>query len=316
MKRIAASLLLTGLGFMACHKESTTPPPTSTNPPTYSTYGSIQSFYAQNGVPMQYYTVNGATGGSFTTPQGTKVTVPGNCFIDNLSNPVTGTVTIEFKDIYTKSDMLLSNMPPQLPNGPLKSGGEFFIRAKSGGNAIYLVNKPIQISQPLNGWASDNKMLAFNTRVDSFGNSNWASSLDDSIHDNITGYIFSLYSFGNPVDSGTWCNSDNPSYFSAYTQTSLTMKTTDSVNSTYTSVFLLFKGLNSMVHVYWNGGTFPYNYAPLGLQCTVAVFEIMPNGQFRAAFVPTTITANGTVNFSCTPTTTAAFKAQLSTYNH
>ncbi|HTB05341.1 MAG TPA: hypothetical protein VK806_00210 [Bacteroidia bacterium] len=322
LKRIAVSLLITGAClYVACNKDNTTPSNTQS---TFSTYSSIQDFYAQNGVPMQSYSVNGSAGGHFTTPQGTIVTIPANSFIDKGGNPITGTVTIEFKDIYTKSDMLLSNMPPQYYGTPLKSGGEFFIRAKSAGNAVNVATgKSITIKQPLNSWAADNNMIPFVGMPDTIGNKNWVPKALDSIGgpgealaDSATGYVWSLYSFGTPVDSGTWCNSDNSSYFSAYPQTTLTIQTTDSINSG-TSVFLLFNNLSSMVHVYQGTGkTFPYNYAPQGLQCTIVAVEVMFYGQFRCCFTPITITANSTVNFSCSPSTISAFKAQLSTYNH
>jgi hypothetical protein len=324
LRNLAVSLLVSGtLIFSSCKKD--TPPTTTAASASYDTYSSLQSFYAKNGVPTQSFTVNGTTGGSFTTPQGTKVTIPANAFMDQSYTSVTGTVNIQFKDIYTKSDMLLSNVTPICYTGsPLKSGGEFFIKATSGGKGVYLV-AAIQIQQPFNGWPADNKMNPF-TRKDSISLflPNWSpnDSAGSVVCDSsLSNYLFSLYQFSSPVDSGTWCNSDNPTYFSAYPQSNFTIQTTDSV-SYNTSVFLLFNGLNSMVHVYYSNttsglSTFNYAYAPVGLQCTVVAVEIMPNGQFRAAFVPkVTITTNGTINFTATPTTTANFKAQLSTYNH
>jgi hypothetical protein len=315
------AILFTISTFTACIKDK--------NPIVSTTdrYSSLSSFYGTNGVPMQHFTVNGQTGGSFTTPQGTMVSIPPNCFVDNSNNPVTGNVIIEFKDIYTKSDMLMSNMPPTTYFGaPLKSGGEFYIKAIANGSAINLNGHvPIKITQPLNGWASDKMMQAFkfalNDSVIGPGPFDtvacWQPSAYDTVTTNISNYIFSLYNFSSPVDSGSWCNSDNSQYFSTYTQTKFTIQTTDdSLNQLNTNVFLAFNGLNSLVHVYMYNSSFPYSFAPLGLQCTVIAIETRANGQFRAAFTPTTITANGTVNFNCTPITTAAFKTKMATYNH
>ncbi len=90
------------------------------------TYASLIDFYAKNGVQSQFYKINSVTGGSFITSQGTKVTISPNSFVDFNNKPVSGTVTIEFKDIYKKSDMLVSAIPPMLGNGaPLVSGGSF-----------------------------------------------------------------------------------------------------------------------------------------------------------------------------------------------
>src|ERR1700722_16192999 len=307
LKAFTAGAILFILWLLnSCIKDKTTP--------ILDKYSSLQDFYAKNGVPIQTYNINGSTGGSFTTSQGTIVIVPANCFNDRYGNLVTGPVTILFKDIYTKSDMLLSNMTPMTYyGGPLKSGGEFFIKAISNGNAVTLNgNGPIKVSQPLNNWAADKMMQPFRVIADSF-NVGWQPSpKPDTVSSSLSGYVFALYSFGSPADSGTWCNSDNSSYFSAYPQTQFTIQTTDdSINMNNISVFLVFTGLNSLVHVYQDYNnllSFPYGYAPQGLPCTVVAVETRANGQLRSAFVPTTITANGTVNFNCTPTTTAAFK--------
>lgn len=298
---------------IGCKKDSTTAPATNNTAAAADNYSSVQDFFAKNGVAMQTYTVSGTSGGSFTTPQGTKVTIPANAFVDKSYNPVTGNVAIEFRDIYNRNDMLLSDVPTMLGNGqPLKSGGEFFIRAKSGGSAVLLMfSKPITVTQPLNGWAIDNNMVAL--KKDTAGN--WVAPFDSSnvrSDSALSSYVFSLYSFAQPVDSGSWCNSDNSTYFSAYTPTTLTLKGNDSASVYGTNVFLVFHNLNSMVHVY-NGGysSFPYAYAPVGLQCTLVAIGVDSKGKLYSSFVPITISTNQVVNFSLSPTTTSAFKSQL-----
>ncbi|HVA98646.1 MAG TPA: hypothetical protein VNG53_07095, partial [Bacteroidia bacterium] len=254
----------------SCKKDTPASPSLSTTSSSSDTYSSMKDFFAKNGVQTQTYTIDASTGGSFTTPKGTVVNIPANVFYTQTGTLVTGNVTIEFKDIYTKSDMLLSDMPTMWNGYPLKSGGEFFIRAKSAGVAVKLSgSNPITVTQPLNGWAIDSSMRSFAlTTSDTLG---WVAN--DSIGSvsttTLPGYIFSLYSFVNPVDSGGWCNSDNPNYFSAYTQTSL-MLVNNSSNVSGAFVFLLFTNLNSMVHVYGGGisQSYTYLYAPLGLKCT------------------------------------------------
>jgi hypothetical protein len=309
---IVASIILALSAGIGCKKDSTTAPATNTSAGSADNYSSVQDFFAKNAVQMQTFTISGTTGGSFTTPQGTKVNVPANAFLDKSNNPVTGNVTIEFKDIYQRSDMLLSDVPTMLAGGkPLKSGGEFFIRAKSGGLAVHLAAaKGISVNQPLSGWPADNNMAAF--KKDTLGN--WVPPFDSSFagYDSaLSSYVFNLYQFNSPVDSGSWCNSDNSAYFSAFTQTTLTLKGNDSASTYGTNVFLVFHGLNSMVHVY-NGGysSFPYAYAPLGLQCTLVAIGVK-NKALYSAFVPITIGSNQVVNFTLAPTTTPAFKAQL-----
>lgn len=221
--------------------------------------------------------------------------------------------------------MLLSNMPTNMQTGaPLKSAGEFFIKATSGGVALNLVNT-ISVKQP-NSLPVDTNMRPFLDQ----GNANsfdapggWQPGNDTNTNVSTTydstqffaQYVFSLYQFESPVDSGSWCNSDNAKYFSAYPQTVLTLQQSDDPNTYNTYVFLVFKNINAMVHVYnGNGSTFPYNFAPVGLPCTIVALGIK-GGKVYSSFTPITISANQTVTFSMSETTTDDFKSQVSALN-
>ncbi|HEX7412679.1 MAG TPA: hypothetical protein VF411_01445 [Bacteroidia bacterium] len=318
-------LLIAIVAVVSCKKDTkssttTTPPPTPTD-----NYSSVNAFFSKNGVAMQSYTINGTTGGSFTSPQGTTVTIPANAFLTQASVPVTGNVIIQFKDIYKKSDMLLSNMPTMTYYGnPLKSGGEFFIKAIQNNAALILASgKKITVSQPisLTGGVRDTLQKAFIGK-DTTGNCStgctvfaWVPSTAADSVQAFQNYIFSLYQMNSPADSGSWCNSDNSSYFAAYPQTTLTLLAKDSVSTYGTYVFLLFKNLASMVHVYnYMYEDFPYYYAPQGLQCTMVAVGVK-SGTLYSSFVPITIGANQTYTFSLSATTTSTFTTQLQTLN-
>lgn len=322
--KTAAAIITTAVIFTACKKE-TAPTPTTTTTGG-GTYSSLGAFFKQYQPPVLSYTINGSTGGVFETSQGTIVSVPAGCFLDSHGNKVTGTVNVQFLDIYKKSDMLMSGILPVNNAGLImNSGGEFFIKATYGGVPVALIgNNPITVRQPLNGFPQDKNMAALTIlKSDSFPTNNtWTydSAGMMSLYDSVNDYVFSLFRFNSPADSGTWCNSDNQTYFSAYTQVPFGINTTDSIgDGSNTDVFLLFNGVNSMVHVYYSGsgGSFPYSYAPQGLTCTVVAIEVDNKGKLRAAFVPlTTITASGSVNFTATVTTESAFTTTLATYNH
>jgi hypothetical protein len=318
-------VLLTGIvsvTFTQCKKnKDETPTVISTVGVTTPSYSSPSDFFTKNGVQLQTYTINGTTGGTFTSPQGTVVTIPANAFVTSGAAPIKGNVKIEFKDIYKMSDMLLSNMSTQTATGPLKSAGEFFIKAIVNDTAVLLANgKKIQVEQPFNGQQKDSAMRPFVLRVGNLvgGKENpaWANNQMDGLTPSITSYVYSLYQFGNPASSGTWCNSDNSNYFSGYPQTSLTIHPTDSTIAPFSNIFLVFTGVNSMVHVYQGYGSFnfPYLYAPVGLQCTVVTLTIN-NNKVYSSFTPITISVNQTVNVSVTETTTEAFKTKLNTLN-
>jgi len=124
-------------------------------------------------------------------------------------------------------------------------------------------------------------------------------------------YIYSLYQLSVPATSGSWCNSDNSSYFSAYPQTTLNIHVNQSGYDP--DVFLCFKNIQSMVHVYPNSGSetnFSYLYAPFELPATiVAVAE--KEGKIYASFTQIKIGNNQTYNIDLQLTNTNDFKATL-----
>lgn len=287
---------------------------TPTTPP--STISSLQAFYDAHKPQPVTFNVDAATGGTFTTTQGTVVMVPANAFQTQSGGPVTGNVTIEFLDLYRKSDMLYCDKSTVLYYGPmLKSAGEFYIKATQNNQAVLMApGQQIDVQQPLANAQLDTAMQAFGG-LDSSGFA-WAPNPNMSVLWNQSGYLFSLYQFNSPADSGSWCNSDNSSYFNAYPQTTLTLHPNDDPTEYETDVFLVFSGINSMVHVYrgYPVNDFPYYYAPTGLSCTVvAIGE--KDGQLYASFTPITIGNNQTVNFSLSSISETDFQTQLTALN-
>jgi len=136
----------------------------------------------------------------------------------------------------------------------------------------------------------------------------------DSILLTASSYVFSFYQFSSPEDSGTWCNSDDPTFFSSYTQTSLALNPADNPDTFQTDVFLVFNNLNSMIHVYRFMNDFSYAYAPVGVQATVVATGVK-EGKLYSSFVPITIGMNQVINFTLSQTTTSEFKVHLNSLN-
>jgi hypothetical protein len=307
---IPAVLLFCSLA--CCKKESPSTIPSAG-------YTSMADFLSKNAPTKQTYSVDANTGGQFTSPQGTVVQIPPKAFVNKNSLPVTGTVTIQFLDIYKKSDMLFCDMTTNTDQGkPIKSGGEFFFNALSAGTPLALSpGKKIKVIQPasLTG-AVDPAMKAF-VKADTAGfgpTSVWTISGGDSVLVSPNSYVFNLYTYRSQANKGSWSNSDNPYYFSAYTQTNLAVIPTDDLVAYQTNVYLCFKNIASMVHVYSNSGGFPYMYAPVGLSCTIVAVGVK-DGNVYSSFTPITIGANQSVHFTLNQTTADAFKAQLTGLN-
>jgi hypothetical protein len=282
-------------------------------------YSSLNEFYSLNGVPMQTYTINGTTGGSFTTPQGTHVIIPADAFVTQASVPVTGNITVEFKDIYKKSDMLLSNMPTITNWGSLlKSGGEAYIKITFNNEALMLApGKKITIEMPKNLTSVDTTtgMQPFVALPDSMNiYLSWTPTANDTVYWTTSTFIYDLFILNSPEENGTWINCDNPSYFSSYTQTTLTFHSTQSLSEFSTQAFLIFGGISTVSTLWVIGSDLSYNHAPLGLPCTMVVIGLK-DGDLYSSFVPITIGPDQIHNFALTQTTTGDFINHLESLN-
>ncbi|MGZ3866614.1 MAG: hypothetical protein ACXVC6_12345 [Bacteroidia bacterium] len=342
-------LILFVLLFTSCKKDNhlllaktnSSPQPVST-----ATYSSVDDFYNKNGVPIQSFTIDAAIGGSYTSPQGSVINIPPNAFVSLSGAPVTGIVTVLFKDIYKKSDMLLTHRTTNfwttaMSGSPLKSSGEFSLKAMQGNSVIEIAaGRKLTVSLPsinTGGIDTSNKQMPYIYGVPwncglplggmpqigcSF--SSWNSTTVDTISVSGNNYDYNLYKFSDTAtdtnNCGFWFNGDNSSFFSSYLQTGLSIAANDTVYKYNTQVFLIFKGISTVVQInnFWNAlqpQVFFYGYAPIGLQCTIVAFGIR-NGNLYSYFSPlTTITANQSINFSLHPTNTSAFIAQLQTLN-
>ncbi len=280
-------------------------------------YASVEDFFTQNGVPLQTYAIQAFSGGTITTPQGTTITIPPMAFMTLSGAVVAGNVTIEFKDIYKKSDMVLSRMPTTQVNGsPLRSGGEFYFKASQGGNTLMLKpGKSIRVSQPTyltGGFIPQNPMMPF-VWVDNQLGEGWDFARSDSLFNSGVSYVYQIFAT-NSSGQGGWYNSDDFSLFLAYNQNQISFHPDDTPTDFGTEVFLIFSGINAMIKINYENSHFPYLYAPEGLPCTMVAVGVK-NGKLYSSFIPITVSPNLSVNFSLTETTTADFIAALKGLN-
>lgn len=219
--------------------------------------------------------------------------------------------------------MVLNQMQTnRLFGGPIKSAGMFYFNAFQGSKQLNLrKGKIITVAQPLNGQAVDGSMRAMN--YDSSyegGNYGWifpprdSSGFGDTLSWTATNYIYYLFYMNFQSDMRTWCNSDNPNFFTVYPQTILTFRQSPIIGVYNSDMYLVFNEVNSVVHVYGDSVDFQYSYAPVGLKCTAVVIGIK-DGKVYSSFVPLTINENMIVNFSLSETTTNEFKRQLNALN-
>ena len=62
-------------------------------------------------VPIQKLTVNGEEGGLIELENGTSISIPANCFIDENGNPYHGEVELDYREFHTIADVIASGIP-------------------------------------------------------------------------------------------------------------------------------------------------------------------------------------------------------------
>ncbi len=281
--------------------------------PTSGQYNSLAEFHKKYESKPITISFDESVGATYTTAQGTIISIPPNAFDHQDGSSVSGTVQIEFKDIYTKSEMVLSDKSTMLAGGqPLNSAGEFFIRPTQN-NVALKINDSASISITLpapNG--VDTAMTTF-TGTDSSGifGFNYDASAYQLFY-TASSYIFTIFDLSVPYDSGTWSNCDNPNPFGIDPQTNLTLHcNTDNIEQA--EMYLVFTNQTTGIHVY--GLTdFQYPFAPLGYDCTIVVLALK-DGDIYSAFIPITITTNLSMNFEVAKTTDQQFKDALDALN-
>ena len=319
MKSIKTSILfcfgvflLVTITFYSCKKKQTEP---IEGVSIY--YSSMQDFIDKNGVKKETFTIDAAIGGSFISVKGTTVNIPANAFKDSVGNVITGIINFEFKDIYKKSEMILSDMATNCDTGPMLSAGEFFLKA-SQNNLKFVSTKTITILQPTPGLISAN-MGPFYLKPDSTNQTNWdwfgsPGSFPlpyGGLNYSAQTYAYSIFpnyfsSSGNPNPTH-WYNTDDPYAFSSYPQTTLTIINPD--NSFQPFVYLIFNSVNSAVRVYNTGGYF-YNFAPVGLQATVFAIAIKDN-KLYSSIIPITISSGQIITLNLKLNSTADLTTSL-----
>ncbi|MCA6361662.1 MAG: hypothetical protein IM638_01365 [Bacteroidetes bacterium] len=322
MKKIIPLLCIAAFvmqAFTGCRREPDTL--------TYSSRSEafLNAFYDRHKPRTESFSFSASAGYTHTTQKGTVVVIPPNAFVDQNGQPYNSTVTVSITDLYKKSEMLFADMHTVTTGGLLlESAGEFNIKAVNSiqvplelaPGAFIRIEQPLQPQQQI-----EPGMMAFIAEQDSAGGNGWALADTASAAPLVSAqanYIFTLYSFSTPLGNGTWCNSDQPA-FGTMPTTTLTLNGTDDYTEFSTDVFLIFSGVNSMIHVYYGGGTggavFPYPYAPQGQSCTLVAIGAKDD-QLYASFVPVNIGTQPTnVNFTLTPISENDFVTQLEALN-
>src|SRR5689334_5039538 len=84
-----------------------------------SGYSSLEEYYIKHAVKSQFFSINNTTQQIITGIKGTTVTFPAGSLVNSNGQTATGTIKVELKEIYTKSEMLFADKPSTTVTGPL-----------------------------------------------------------------------------------------------------------------------------------------------------------------------------------------------------
>ena len=254
-------------------------------------YNDINGFFEANGVQNQNFTIDATTGGSVAGNDGTVVTFPPNAFVDGNNNPVTGIVDVSIKEIFTPSQMILSNKPTNAINFSsentfLLSEGETEVEISQNGNEVAIASGiNYQISVPSAG-GLDNEMLPFAGTTSNEEGIVWNPTSDVGVAGNGMQYVSAPASYIYDVFDTGWSNCDK---FYSYpgNKTTNYINLSNSPNMAETVIFLVFEENNlpavvKFSTIYANGIQSYVDMLPEGLDVTYIAITLENNQQYLA----------------------------------
>jgi hypothetical protein len=300
------------LTFTGCKKNNDESPAPATT---------IKDFFEKTEVKSQTFSINTDNGqSSITGEEGTKVTFPQNAFTTADGSPVTGTVSIELKEIYDKSDMVLSDRPTMSDGRLLISGGEIFIRATANGQELKLDTNTNILVELTPTTTVDTTMGLFTGSVDD-SVFNWTPvdidttiAQDDSLwYVSDPGYYYDPSHYVFAINTLGWINCDR---FISEPTTYLHVTCTGEPSPSATKVYLVFKNINAVAQANYEWGNNKYysGIAPIGAEVTVIAFGIKDGKEYFAK-KDITISSDLNVNLDLTQTSSEDITAALESLN-
>lgn len=199
--------------------------------------------------------------------KGTIIRIPENAFVDSKGVTVTGEITIELLEIYTKSDMLLNNVQTTSNQKLLETRGMIYLRAISKNIEVNLKKDEFYtIEFPTKNKQKDMNIFYGDTTSH---NINWQQSNRNFRSDytyienqkELNKYIFNSTEFG-------WINCDR--FINLTETTDLIVNTTDTLGVNFC---LVFKSMNSVMNVSDRNGVIKFYNVPVGQPATLIAFK-------------------------------------------
>lgn len=248
-----------------------------------------------------YATINFSNdqGISFSTINGTRISVPANAFFINATN-AKNEITFNYLEIYSKGDKIKFDVPT-ISNGQLlESDGVFYFDAKSGNEKASLIpGKQIKV-QLLNNQPNPGMELFYGERSeDRF---NWNEADQDSMNTggiqileerDTTGEVLIGYEFF--TDSLKWINVDVFVDIPKEERTVVCIELPETYNHENTTIYMVFRNYNSVLTLHTEEGSSkfcePYGATPIGEEVIFVVISKQGEETYHFALMDDVITA-------------------------
>jgi hypothetical protein len=309
-------LLFAIVGLSSCITEVDLPDTVAQVPPTRAEFKALENAALENITQnFQFIAENGTA--TFMSTKGVTISIYPGCMTLN-GNPVSGTVDLEYIEIFDKGTMAVTNKSTmgRMGDGNLSlliSGGEFYINATQNGQQLQ-INCGINLTIPTNLtngfdpamtlWEGtvENDSLIWDEMDNESGQENGVGG-----GENPTGGegVFYYAYFGN----FGWTNVDR-FYSDPRPKTTLLVDVPEGYDNQNSAVYISYDGEGNALaklDTYTNEGYFSEHYGmlPIGLACHV-IFVTEEDGQFRYAIKAVTIQAGQIITFAFSETVTGS----------
>lgn len=273
-------------------------------PPTAAAFKAIQEEAFNN--LKQNASFNAEDGITFTSNAGVTLSIWGNCLSLN-GDPVTGSVDLEFVEIFDRGNMLTTNATTVgLDNGEMKqliSGGEFHIKAYQNGEELdNICGMMISVPTAITGGEVPG-MGPFIGEIDENGNLVWLPQNTEfwvGEHQGSDAYNAFIENFGW-FNCDVFVNDPDP-------KTEIQIAVPQGFNNENSSVYLARVGEP-------NSLAFLYGEFPIGLEAHI-IFLSEHEGDFRYAIQSITIASGQEIAFTLEQTAVASLEDLTQTINN
>jgi hypothetical protein len=314
----ALLILSVVLIMVECKKKNEEPPadPVTTPTTSGSTVNNLADLFAANGATVATNPVN-ATAAQTLNVSGVRLIIPANSFVTASNGTVTGTIDVSTKNVFTKSDIILSGAPANSQGKLVATKGCVKTSATQNGQVLRLApgaNVFTQIPEPDNMSVSYNLKKFYASKV-SVSDSNlcWKAAPDTNNIPVVFDTLNNKYYYNVKLDSVNWLNAGYIFNPGGVTKTSVTITNSNSMfNNTNLAVYISFKAMNVVGSMYQiSPGVFKINNIPVGQNVNIVAIAAV-NNTYYSYFSPNiTVTANHTDSINLQSTTITQIKTML-----